>query len=383
MSKTILILIYNKFESKRGKELRKRFMHESALSSIYKEKEIENTHNDASATISILSEDISKTKKSQECQTPEGIKQRKGRKDKTVVAVIPAYSEETSIGTIILLTKQYVDHILVIDDGSNDRTKQIAKLAGAEVIRHPINIGKGAALKSAFERAEELGFDILVTIDGDGQHDPDEIPILLSPILDGEADVVIGSRFIDKKGKKEISLYRRFGNFILTKATNFGSKDKVSDSQSGFRVFSKKCFGKFSFSEVRFGIESEMIREGIDNDLRIKDIPMSCKYNNLHKFTQKPGKQGMSVLASILENVKDKHPLLYFGITGVVFLLVGMVIGLYTSLEYINHNQILIVPALISILFLLVGLLAIFSGLTLNSLGNILERINGRSGEGV
>lgn len=116
-----------------------------------------------------------------------------------ITAIIPAYNEQISIGSVVLAARNYVDRVLVIDDGSTDRTSEIAELAGAEIIHHEKNMGKGEALKTGFHAAEDS--DILVTIDGDGQHKTSEIPNIIQPIIDGEADIVNGSRYL-KAGEK-------------------------------------------------------------------------------------------------------------------------------------------------------------------------------------
>jgi len=114
-----------------------------------------------------------------------------------VVACIPAYNEEGSIAGVVVQARKYVDRVVVCDDGSVDLTGAIAEGLGAVVVRHGRNLGKGAALRSAFLRARELGADVVAMLDADGQHDPEEIPGLVEPILKGEADMVVGSRYVD------------------------------------------------------------------------------------------------------------------------------------------------------------------------------------------
>ncbi|MFQ6052521.1 MAG: glycosyltransferase family 2 protein, partial [Candidatus Hydrothermarchaeota archaeon] len=137
-----------------------------------------------------------------------------------IVAALPAYNEEIAIGSVILRARKHADKVIVVDDGSEDNTAEIAELAGAIVFKHERNMGYGAAIRSCFRKARELNADILVTIDADGQHDPSEIPKLIEPIQKGEADVVIGSRFLSKQ-KYPIPLYRLLGMKVLDKTTNF------------------------------------------------------------------------------------------------------------------------------------------------------------------
>lgn len=173
-----------------------------------------------------------------------------------IVAVIPAYNEETTIGSVVLSTRQHVLRALVVDDGCTDRTAEMAQLAGAQVVSHLENLGKGAALKTGFRAARDA--DIIVTLDSDGQHRPSEIPKLLEPILSGEADVVNGSRYLNR-GETETPGYRRVGQNVLDIATNLGGKMEITDSQSGFRAFHKNSFPAFKFRSMDHSIESEKL----------------------------------------------------------------------------------------------------------------------------
>lgn len=156
-----------------------------------------------------------------------------------ITAILPAYNEEISIGSVVLNTRKYVDRVIVVDDGSHDRTLEVAELAGAEVIRHPRNLGKGAALRTGFEAMN--GADVIVTIDTDGQNSPADIPKLIEPILWGEADRVNGSCCINSN-KKDMPFYRRIGQRVLDAATNLDSGLSVTDSHSGFRAALKASY---------------------------------------------------------------------------------------------------------------------------------------------
>jgi glycosyltransferase involved in cell wall biosynthesis len=174
-----------------------------------------------------------------------------------VVVAIPSFNNEDHIAGVVAKTKKYVDEVIVIDDGSTDMTAEIAVKTGAKVIKHPQNQGYGSALRSCFEAGRSQDTDILVIIDGDGQHNPDEIPQLLSPIMLNEADLVIGSRFIDKKQK--MPGYRKFGIGVITFLWNIGSKIKVSDTQSGFRAYNQKMIQAMLISENGMGSSIEIL----------------------------------------------------------------------------------------------------------------------------
>ena len=215
----------------------------------------------------------------------------------TIVAAIPAYNEEIAIGSMIARASAHVDEVLVIDDGSHDATGSVAELMGATVVVHEENAGKGAALRTAFKWAMARDVSILVTLDADGQHNPDEIPDLLNPILWQEADLVNGARFLE--GHNDVPAYRRIGQEVLTFATNLNSEIKINDSQSGFRAFSKNTFEAFKFNNTGMGIESEMIADAAGAGFRIKEVPITCRYD-VDGFTLITVKHGFGVLNSIM-----------------------------------------------------------------------------------
>src|SRR5690606_24696047 len=184
----------------------------------------------------------------------------KGTASKNITVILPAYNEEVSIGSIVLLTRFYADNVIVVDDGSSDRTAEVARKAGAEVIVHEVNQGKGVALKTGFTAAASLGADVIVTMDSDGQHNPADIPKLVEPILKGEADMVNGSRYLNGMDKNT-PVYRRIGQTILDRVTNLNSGLAITDSQSGFRAFAASTKDVFRFSAQGMAIESEMLAD--------------------------------------------------------------------------------------------------------------------------
>ena len=212
------------------------------------------------------------------------------------IAIIPAYNEEVAISAIVKRSLKFVDYVLVVDDGSTDRTSQIAKDAGARVIKHYNNLGKGVSLKDAF--AEVRGYDIVVTIDGDGQHNPNEMPELMRPIREGRADIVNGSRYLN--GSDDASAYRRAGLRVLDIATNITSGTHVTDSQSGFRAFSGKTIPYFRFRDTGFGIESEMLADAAENNFRILEVPITVRYDVENPSTNGPVNHVMGVLFKII-----------------------------------------------------------------------------------
>jgi len=214
-----------------------------------------------------------------------------------IVAGIPAFNEEKTIGKVIKETKKYVDKVIVVNDGSTDKTAIISEKEGASVINHIINKGKGVALNKIFNRAKKLNADILILLDADGQHQPKEIPSLIKPIVNNKADIVIGSRFM--KNKNFIPFYRKIGLYILTVVTNFLSKIKLTDSQSGFRAFSKKAIDNLYFKERGLAVESEMQFLAKRNKLKIIEVPIITLYED--KAKRNPLSHGFGVLISIIK----------------------------------------------------------------------------------
>jgi glycosyltransferase involved in cell wall biosynthesis len=213
------------------------------------------------------------------------------------IVIIPAFNEEVAIASIIKRSLKYADDVLVIDDGSSDNTYQIACDAGAHVIKHYNNLGKGVSLRDAF--GEVSGYDVVVTIDGDGQHNPDEIPELMRPIIEGRADFVNGSRYLDGFDD-DTPDYRRVGQRVLDIATNITSGTSVTDSQSGFRAFRGDTIKYFRFRDTGFGIESEMLADAAEHDLKILEVPITVRYDVENSSTKGPVTHGVGVLIKII-----------------------------------------------------------------------------------
>ena len=213
-----------------------------------------------------------------------------------LVAIIPAFNEEEALPDVIAKTLKYVDKVIIVNDGSIDKTAEVAIEAGAEVINHSTNLGKGEALKSGFKA---VGNDsIIITIDGDGQHNPDEIPDLIKPIIENGADLVNGSRYMNGP-EENTPAYRRVGQRVLDIATNISAGITVTDSQSGFRAFSPKSKSCFRFKDTGFGIESEMLVDAAEAGLKIVEVPITVRYD-VDGSTKDPITHGVGVLLRII-----------------------------------------------------------------------------------
>jgi len=285
-----------------------------------------------------------------------------------IIAALPAYNEELVIGSMVLRSKQHVDEVLVIDDGSSDATAKTAYLAGAVVLRHDQNKGKGVAIKTAISYAKEHNADILVLIDSDGQHNPDEIPDIIAPIQNNEADLVNGSRFLGNTSKN-IPSHRRVGQEVLTLTTRLaGNKVNVTDSQNGFRAFSKKTLDLFKFQHAGFAIESEMLIDAAEGGARIVEVPITVRYDVPNPHSKNSFAHGFGVLDSILKQFQQRRPLLYFGWPGVLMLVAGVVFGRQTLYGYRTMGEFWIGKAMLTMIFMLLGTFAMFTGMILNAM---------------
>jgi glycosyltransferase involved in cell wall biosynthesis len=238
-----------------------------------------------------------------------------------VVAGIPAYDEEKNIAKVIISVSKYVDKVIVCDDGSRDMTAEIASALGADVVRHRRNMGYGASIASLFKRAKEAGADVMVTIDGDGQHNAADLPMLTKPITDGEADIVIGSRFSEGgEGAKSVPTYRKIGIKAITKLstkTGAGEDGLLTDSQSGLRAYSRRALELVRPGEMGMGASTEILVHASSARLKVTEVPVSISYHE-DSSTHNPVVHGLDVVLSTLKLLSIKHPLLFYGIPGLL-----------------------------------------------------------------
>lgn len=286
---------------------------------------------------------------------------------------IPAYNEAATIGSVVLAAQEYCDRVIVYDDGSTDATAAVAHEAGAMVLDHHRNEGKGACIRRIFELAREHQADHLVLLDGDWQHNPGEIPVLLESLEAEDADVVIGSRYLDG-GDGDTPLYRRAGQKTLDLATYLGTGEPVTDSQSGYRAFNRTAIETIDISEPGFGVETEMLRSAADHDLRVSEVPISVNYDVPSPSGSNCVFHGVRVVDTFLRIVRDRHPLLFFGVPGLILTVVGLLYGAWTVSIYQSGGGFYVGKALFSAVLFLVGLLSVYSALIMNMLGRWIEK---------
>lgn len=293
-----------------------------------------------------------------------------------ITAIVPAYNEELAIGSVVIGTDEFVDHVIVVDDGSTDQTAKIAEKAGAEVIKHPQNLGKGAALKTGFNAIGKT--DIILTIDGDGQHNPQEIHLLIKPIEDGEADLVNGSRYLEKE-HQGTPVYRRLGQTVLDKTTNITSGLEITDSQSGFRAFAAYTIPAFKFTNTGFSIESEMLMEAASSNFKIVEVQVGVSYNGDEKsgsiHTKNPVSHGVGVFVKLMQDMEFMRPLYYFTLPGLVLIIIGLTLGLIFFGRYLDGQMTTLMPTIMASMIGLAGIFIAFTGIILHSVSGMIKHI--------
>lgn len=269
-------------------------------------------------------------------------------KSKRIVICIPAFNEEDSIAEVVKNSKAFSPEVIVYDDGSRDKTAEIAEENGAIVLRNARNKGYGRALNTLFQYAIRMKADIVVTIDSDGQHDPMYIPHVLQPILEGKADIVIGSRFLTKEDKINVPKYRSLGIRTITKFTQVGCFDRITDATSGFRAYSIDSLSRLRLVEDGMAIATEILLKADECNLRIIEVPITTKrYDIKDESAHNPLRLGWSVISHVVQFLSFKHPLLFYGLPGVVLLVFASLfmysaLDLFSSTRYVSTNMIII-----------------------------------------
>jgi glycosyltransferase involved in cell wall biosynthesis len=287
---------------------------------------------------------------------------------------IPAFNEEKNIAGIITKLADITDTIIVCNDGSSDLTSDIAEKMGAFVINHEKNLGYGAAIRSIFLKAKELDGDILVTFDADGQHRIEDVEKVTKPIIDQEVDLVIGSRFLDES-EKEVPQYRKVGIKVITKITNASIKKQLTDSQSGFRAYSKKVLNELNPSELGMGISTEILIKASSKNFRITEVPIKILYAG-DTSTHNPVSHGSSVILSTIKYTSIEHPLKFYGIPSTILFIIGISFT-YLSAEYyaeigrLNTNLTIIAAGTV-----LIAVVLLITSILLYSLVSVVREKN-------
>ena len=288
------------------------------------------------------------------------------------IVCIPAYNEEVKIKNVIKKALPYVDKVIVCDDGSSDNTATLAKKAGAIVVSHKTNLGYGAAISTLFDYCRKNNADIMVTLDGDGQHNPDQIPDLISVIIKHNVDVVIGSRSL--KDDKNLPSYRKTGIKIITSTINSATNLKVTDSQSGFRAYSKTAIDLIRPTESGMSVSTEILLKISNNGLSMAEVPITVSYTG-DTSTEHPVTHGSHVIGTTLKYVSIKHPMYFYGIPGILLFISGLIMGISFLDGYLDPVAPKVLYGLIlgSIISILLGSMLIITSILLFSMANLIR----------
>mgnify|MGYP001013042457 CR=1 FL=1 len=292
----------------------------------------------------------------------------------SIIVGIPAFNEEKNIAGLIIKLKKIADRIIVCNDGSTDLTSKIAEGLGVTVINHAKNLGYGAAIRSLFLKSKDLDGDILVTFDADGQHRIEDINRVIKPIINEESDLVIGSRFLDKS-EKEVPQYRKVGIKIITKVTNATIKKQLTDSQSGFRAYSKKVLNELNPSELGMGISTEILIKASAKNFRISEVPIKITYNG-DTSTHNPISHGSSVLLSTIKFTSIEHPLKFYGIPSMIFFAIGLFFVYFSTQYYAEIGRLNTNLTLVAAGTMLIAVVLLITSILLYSLVSVVREKN-------
>ncbi len=267
------------------------------------------------------------------------------------IAIIPAYNEESTIGDVIKGTSQFVDEILVINDGSTDHTIDVARNAGAIVIDNIVNRGLGKTIKRGYNEAIKRGADIIVQIDADEQYDPEEIPRLIQPILENKADLVLGSRLENLKYK--MPWLKKQGNKSFTWLLRRLTGADIKDGQTGFRATRKEVFETLEI-EGDFTYTQEMIVKAAKEGWRIANVPINFYQRSVgeSRLMSGPFSYAWRAWIIIIRTIRDYDPLKFFGLPGMILSVAGLLLGAaivykFALIGIIGHTPAVILTALL------------------------------------
>ena len=254
-----------------------------------------------------------------------------------IFVVIPAFNEEGRVGKVIReIPRSLVEEVIVVNDNSSDGTAAEATTAGAKVISHNRNLGVGAAIKTGYYEALRRKANITLIIAGDGQHDPSEIPKLVEPILNNDADYIVGDRL--SHPSSEMPTLRYLGNRLLTFLTRLFTKLDVKDSQCGYTAITSESLKKINLEFVsdKWGVPNDLLFECANKGLRVKYVPIKTIYGGRKSYISLPRyifRVSTILFRGYIRHLYFYHSLYVFSLSGAVLLLIGFVYGLYTVYE--------------------------------------------------
>ena len=291
-----------------------------------------------------------------------------------VLVCIPAYNESNTIRDIVIKAKNYASEIVVYDDGSTDNTYDIAKAAGADsVIRSSRNGGYGVAIRTLFQAARERNADVMVTIDSDGQHNPDQIPDVIKPIIEEGFEIVVGSRFLNFKDTQRVPRYRSLGIKTITRLNQSASYNNITDSQNGFRAYSKNALLKLNLFENGMPVSSEILLNAKQKKLSVKEVPITVSYDVQRSSSQNPILHGAGLVFTLMQFISLRHPLASYGIPGIAFLVIAAIFA-NTALDlFSKYGSVSTIPIMVSVGSGLLGAVLLITSTILYTLSALLK----------
>lgn len=291
---------------------------------------------------------------------------------KKIIVCIPAFNEAHIIEKVVRGCLDFAAKVIVYDDGSTDKTSELAMNAGATVIRGMSNRGYGVAIRTLFQIAKQENAEIMITLDGDGQHDPGQIHELIEPLMEG-VDIVIGSRFLTHQDSERVPKYRSFGIKTITRLTQVASYKNITDAQSGLRAYGRRAIYEINLYEQGMGVSTEILLRAKEKGLLIKEVPVSIKYDLKNSSTHNPVSHGVGVLYSVMQFISLRHPLAFYSLPGIALLIIAAfymnnAMELYSATKYISTNLILV-----SVGTAVVGVVLFATGVILYTLTALLR----------
>lgn len=280
-----------------------------------------------------------------------------------IIALIPAYNEEETIEKVITDTQPHVDEVIVINDGSIDSTKAIAERAGALVIDNIVNRGLGETMRHGYKEALNHGAGIIVQLDADGQYLAKEIPLLINPIIDNEADLVLGSRLENIQYKMPI--LKTIGNKTFSSVLRILTNSDVADGQTGFRAMRREVL-ETALPSNKYTYTQEMIIKTAKEGWRIKSVPTTFveRVGGESRLISHPLSYAWQSSVIIMRTLRDYHPLSFFSVPGLIMILMGFILGTLLVYKFAITGAIGRTPSIIlTSLLIMLGMQLIFMGL--------------------
>lgn len=285
-----------------------------------------------------------------------------------LIVTIPAFNEEKTIAEVIKSIPTKIEgineiQVLVVDDGSTDKTKEMAEKNNAIVVSHKKNLGLAKTFMDALDKALELNADIIVNTDADNQYDQTEIPKLVKPIIEGKADIVLGSRF--KGFIEEMPLSKKLGNKIATFVVNFVSNAKLSDAQTGFRAFSRNAAAMLNI-QSSYTYTQETIIQAMFKGLKIVEVPVSFrKRKDKSRLISSIWLYALKAGTTIIRSFLTYKPMKFFGGLGLFFILSGFLAGFKVIIHFLEKGVVspFIPSALLASVLIIIGIQLIVIGL--------------------